>query len=177
MKPLKNINFIDFKAEYKEISKDIEESLKRVFNSGYYILGREVSSFEKKISSYIGKKYAIAVASGTDALTLAIKALRLEKADSVLMPANVYPSVFGCALSGVKVRLCDVDPDSLNINLETVNKAFTKDVKAILAVHLYGNPVDLDPIKKFAKNKGVFLIEDCAQSIGSIYKNKKTGFM
>jgi len=169
------ISFVDFKEEYKEIEQNIDNALKRVFSSGWYILGKEVEEFEKNLAKYIGVKYAVGVASGTDALTLAIKALNLKTSDAVLLPANVYPSVFGCALSGLMIKLCDVDKKSLNISLETIKKVYSKDVKVIVVVHLYGNPVDIDPIKKFAKEKNIYLIEDCAQATGSMYKGKKVG--
>lgn len=167
--------FVDFLAENREIGEDINLALERVFKSGLYILGKEVSGFEKKLASFIGTKYAVGVASGTDALTLAIKSLGLKNTDAVLLPANVYPSVFGVALSGVKIRLCDVDSESLNVTLETIKRVVTKEIKAIVIVHLYGNPVDIEPIEKFAKDRGIYLIEDCAQAAGSIYKGKRVG--
>lgn len=169
------IPLVDFKAEYKEIRKDVDAAIARVLTSGWYVLGREVSNFEKKLADYVGLDYAVGVASGTDGLTLAVKSLKLNPKDKVLIPANVYPTAFGVALSGHPVALCDVDPKSLNVNIDTIAKAFTKDVKAIVVVHLYGNPVDIEPIKKFAKGKGVYFIEDCAQALGSKYKGKMVG--
>ena len=169
------IPLVDFKAEYREIRKDIDVAISRVLGSGWYILGNEVANFEKALANYIGTKYAVGVASGTDALTLAIKALRLKPDDCVLMPANVYPTAFGVSLSGQSITLCDVDPESLNVTLETIKKAFTKKVRVIIVVHLYGNPVDMAPIKRFAKRKKVYLIEDCAQALGSKYNSKKVG--
>lgn len=169
------INLVDFKSEYKEIKRDVDAAISRVLESGWFVLGSEVAGFEKSLAHYVGTKYAVGTASGTDALTLAIKSLGLKPKDRVLMPANVYPTAFGVALSGQPIALCDADPKSLNITLSIIKKAFTKDIKAIVAVHLYGNPVDIDPIKKFAKEKGVYLIEDCAQSLGSRYKGKIVG--
>jgi len=169
------IPLVDFKAEYKEIRKDVDIAISRVLGSGWYILGSEVANFEKEIAKYIGVKYAVGVASGTDALTLAVKSLDLKPKDKVLVPANVYPTIFGVCLSGVQIALCDVDPKSLNVTLDTIKKAYTKEVKAILIVHLYGNPVDIDPIRKFARSKNVYLIEDCAQSLGSKYRGRMVG--
>ena len=169
------IPFANFFSEDETVQKEIETSIKRVLKSGWYLIGPELEEFETKLARYIGVKYAVGVASGTDALTIAIKSLGLKSSDAVLLPANVYPTVFGVALSGVKIRLCDVDPKSLNVTLETIKKAFTKDIKAIIIVHLYGNPVDIEPIKRFAKRKKVYLIEDCAQAIGAEYQDKKVG--
>lgn len=169
------IKFIDLLGEYNSIKKDINGAIQRTLDSGTYILGEEVQKFEQKFSKYIGTKYCVGLASGTDALTLAIKSLNLKKNDSILMPANVYPTVFGVALSGVNIKLADVNPNSLNIDIENIKKAYTKDVKVIIVVHLYGNPVDLSPIQRFCKDKKIYLIEDCAQAAGSMYKNKKVG--
>lgn len=169
------MKFIDLAGEYQNIKKEIDASIQRVLNSGVYILGSEVENFENRLAGYIGTKFAVGLASGTDALTLAVKSLGLKKNDSILMPANVYPTVFGVALSGVKIKLADVNAESLNIDIENVKKYYSKDVKAILVVHLYGNPVNLDPIIKFCKEKKIYLIEDCAQAAGSEYKGRKTG--
>lgn len=171
----KPIKFIDLLSEYKSIKKEINGAIQRTLDSGTYILGTEVEKFEQKFAKYIGSKYCVGLASGTDALTLALKSLNLKKGDSVLMPANVYPTVFGVGLAGVNIKLSDVNPDSLNIDIENIKKAYTKDVKAIIVVHLYGNPVDLSPIRRFCKEKDIYLIEDCAQAVGSTYKNRKVG--
>src|SRR3989339_1905601 len=171
----KIIKFVDLAGEYRNIKKEINQSVQRVLNSGVYVLGQEVENFENKFASYIGTKYAVGLASGTDALTLAIKSLSLKEGESILVPANVYPTIFGVALSGIKIKLTDVNPKSLNIDIENIKKYYSREVKAVLVVHLYGNPVDMSPIVKFCKEKKIYLIEDCAQATGSIYKNKKVG--
>lgn len=169
------VNFVDLSGEYKTIKKDVNDAISRVLQSGHFVLGDEVKSFEEKLAEFTNRKYAVGLASGTDALTIAIKSLDLTNKDEVLLPANVYPSAFGVALSGVKVRLCDVDPGYLNITLGNIKKTITQKTKAIVVVHLYGNPVDIDPIKKFTKKRGIYLIEDCAQAAGSFYKSKNLG--
>lgn len=171
----KIIKFVDLAGEYRNIKKEINQSVQKVLNSGVYVLGQEVENFENKFASYIGTKYAIGVSSGTDALTLAIKSLGLKENESVLVPANVYPTIFGVALSGVKIKLTDVNPKSLNIDIENIKKYYSKEVKAVLVVHLYGNPVDMSPIIGFCKEKKLYLIEDCAQATGSMYNNEKVG--
>lgn len=175
MKKNINVPLFDLLSQYKSISRDINSAAAMVLNSGFYILGTEVSNFEKDLSYYIGTKYVIGMSSGTDALTIAIKSLGLGKGDEVIMPANVYPTAFGVSLAGVQVRLCDVDPRTLNIDLQNIQKKITSKTKAIVAVHLYGNPVDLDPIKQFIRRRKIFLIEDCAQAGGATYKDKKVG--
>lgn len=166
---------INLAAEYKEIKEDIDKAVLRVLQSGWFILGREVEEFEKEFAKYIGVKHAVGVASGTDALTLSIKALGLGKGDGVVVPANVYPTAFGVALSGAKLELCDVDPHTLNVSAKTLEKAVTPKTRAVVVVHLYGNPVDIAPIQEFCKKRKLYLIEDCAQACGAEYGRKKVG--
>lgn len=170
-----NIPANNFVKEYKSIKKDIDTSISRVLNSGWFILGEEGKNFEREFAKFIGAKYCIGVASGTDALTFAIKALGLKADDEVLVPVNVYPSIFGIFHAGVRIRLVDVDPNTLNISPEALSRAITKKTKAIVAVHLYGTPVDFDPIKKIAKKNKLHIIEDCAQSTGALYKGRNVG--
>lgn len=169
------VNIVDLKIHYKSLENEIIDVVSKVLLSGNYVLGKEVASFEKELSTYLNVKYCVGVASGTDALTLAVKSLGLGKGDGVIVPANVYPTVFGVSLSGVDIQLADVNPETFNIDIENVKKVFNSRTKAIVAVHLYGNPVNIDPLKKFANEKGIFLIEDCAQAIGSEYEGKKVG--
>jgi dTDP-4-amino-4,6-dideoxygalactose transaminase len=170
-----NIPVFNLEVQYKALEKELDKAVKRVFNSGHYILGKEVENFEKQFAKYIGTKYAVGVASGTDALTIAIKSLDLKENDEVIVPANVYPTIFGVGLAGVKIKLADVGPKSLLVDLENIKKVVTKKTKAIILVHLYGNAVDISPIKAFAKKRKIFLIEDCAQATGASYKGKKLG--
>lgn len=168
--PITNLSLL-----YQSVKNEIDLSIKKVLKSGNYILNEEVLNFEREFGNYLGVKFIVGVASGTDALTLSIKALGLKSGDGVVIPTNVYPTAFGVSLSGVKLQLSDVDPNTLNINLENIKKAVDYRTKAIVVVHLYGNPVDLDPILKFAKDKKIYVIEDCAQAAGLEYKMKKVG--
>ncbi|OGE17876.1 hypothetical protein A2858_03625 [Candidatus Daviesbacteria bacterium RIFCSPHIGHO2_01_FULL_36_37] len=160
---------------YPEFKKNIDQNTREVLKSGFYILGEKNKKLEQRLSKYLNVKFFTTVATGTDALTIAVKALSLGKDDEVIVPANVYPSVFGIALSGVRIRLADVDEDSLNISPEAIEKTINKNTKVIVLVHLYGNPANITDIKKIAKKYNLFLVEDCAQSIGAEYKNKKVG--
>lgn len=173
--PERRVSLVDFKKEYREIGADIRQAIDRVCESGWYVLGEEVKSFEQEFAEYIGVDHAIGVASGTDAITLALKALGIKEGGGVVMPANVYPSSFGVALSGAKPQLADVDPKTLNLSVSTLERAVDKKTRAVLAVHLYGNPVDLEGISRFCKANNLFLIEDCAQATGAFYKGKKVG--
>lgn len=160
---------------YPYFKTEINHQFKKTLENGFYILGDNNRKLETKLAKYLGVKYVYTTASGTDALTLSLKALDLKKDEEVIVPANVYPSVFGIALSGAKIKLADVEPSNLNLSLNTIKKAVTLKTKVIVAVHLYGNPVDINPIKKFSRSKGIYLIEDTAQAIGGEYDNKKVG--
>lgn len=173
----KEISLVDLAADYQFFKKDINQAVMKVFSSGHFLLGEQLSNLENEVADYLDIQYSAGVGSGTDALTIAIKSLGLNSRDNIIVPANVYPSVFGVALSGVKIKLADVDPGSLNINLENVKKAVDDKTKAILAVHLYGNPVDLEPLMEFSRSNNIFLIEDCAQAFGAVYKGKKVGIL
>lgn len=171
----KKISLFNLKSEYLSIKSHIDKAISKVLLSGSYILSTEVENFEKELASYIGTKYCIGVASGTDALTLALKSLNLKEGDGVIVPTNVYPSIFGVALSGVKLQLCDVDPDTLNLSVKSLENAYNKTTKAIVMVHLYGNPVNMTKILKFARRRKLYVIEDCAQSMGATVDGKKVG--
>lgn len=169
------VPMVDFVAEYHSYKREIDSAIKRVLKRGWYILGPEVDEFEKKIASYIGVKHAVGVASGTDALTLSLKALEIAEESNVIVPANVYPTVFGVSLAGMRIKLADVDPNTLNITAETIEKAIDSKTRAVVVVHLYGNPADMDSILELTHKRGIKVIEDCAQAMGAVYKGKKVG--
>lgn len=171
----KQIPSLDLVLQYKRIKKDIDKAIKNVLKNGRFVLGPEVEKFESTLTKYIGTKYGTGVGSGTDALTIALKAIGIKNGDEVVVPANAYPTVFGVSLSGAHIQLADVDPKTLNIDLENIKKVVNKNTKAIVLVHLYGNPVDLDPIIAFSRKNKIKIIEDCAQAIGAEYKGKKVG--
>ena len=166
---------IDLSAQYRTIKPEVDKSISRVLNSGRFILGSEVENFEKDLAKYIGTKYAVGLACGTDALTLSLKAIGIKEGDGVVLATNVYPTAFGLALTGARLQLADIDPKTLNLSAETAKKAINKKTKAIVAVHLYGNPADLTSLKKLARQKGLYLIEDCAQAHGAHYRGQKVG--
>lgn len=172
---MQSVQLIDLKKQYQEIKSELDKTVIRVQSSGWYLFGSELTNFESSLASYIGTKYAVGVHSGTDALTIAIRSLGLGKDDEVLVPANVYPTAFGVTHSGVKVKLVDVDPETLLVSVESLKSGITKKTKAIVVVHLYGNSAHIAEIKKLAKKHKLYLIEDCAQAIGATYKDKKVG--
>jgi len=144
-------------------------------NKSNYWTGNECKDFEKEFSKYHNNKYSIAVSNGSVALEIALKALNLKNTESVIVSPRSFIISASCVLNlGLKPIFADVD-DNGNLNIDGIMKAFSKKVKAIIVVHLNGLPCDLDPILKFVKKNKLFLIEDCSQAHGAVYKNKKVG--
>lgn len=164
--------------QYESIKAEINSALLSVVRKGYFTLGQEVVKFEKKFAKFIGAKYAIGVASGTDALTLSLRALGVTAQDEVIVPANSYPSAFGLSQASPKLRLVDVD-NSGNMDPEKLAGAITKNTKAVVPVHLYGNPANitvvLSALKSNKYGKQISIIEDCAQAHGATIGGKKVG--
>jgi len=158
------IPFIDLKTQFQAEKDKLQPVINRVLKSGIYLMGPELEKFEKEFANYLKTKHVIGVDSGTDALTLTIKALGLTRQDEVIVPANAYPTAFGIAASNVSLRLCDVDPNTANLTPKTISSALTSKTKAIIAVHLYGLPAPMKEINKLAKKHKLFVIEDCAQA-------------
>ena len=144
-------------------------------NKTNYWTGLECKNFEKEYSNYHNVKYSLTVSNGSVALEIALKALHLKKSDSVIVTPRSFIISASCALNmGLKPIFADID-DNGNLSIEGIKKAYNKNVKAIIVVHLNGLPCDLDPILKFVKKNKIFLIEDCSQAHGAIYKGKKVG--
>lgn len=140
-----------------------------------YWTGSECKKFEKEFSNYLGNKYSVAVSNGSVALELALKALNLKKKDEIIVSPRSFIISASCTLNlGLKPVFAEVD-DNGNLNIEGIKKVYNKNVKAIIIVHLNGLPCDLDPILKFVKKNKIFLIEDCSQAHGAVYKGKKVG--
>lgn len=170
------IPLVDLKKQYSSIEGDIDLSIKRVLKSGQFILGPEVSSLEKEAAEYIGVKYAIGVASGTDALHLSLLACGIGEGDEVITtPFTFIATAEAVSYCGAKPVFVDIDINTYNIATEKIEEKITKKTKAIIPVHLYGRAADMDRIMEIAGRYKLKVIEDCAQSFGTEYKNKKTG--
>jgi dTDP-4-amino-4,6-dideoxygalactose transaminase len=169
--------------EYENLAKlnapfwdEYKLAFDNVLKSGWFILGNQVKQFEAEFASYLNVNYCIGVASGLDALELAIQALDLEKGSEIIVPSNTYIATILAILNNGHIPIL-VEPDykTYNIDPKKIPGSITKKTKAILVVHLYGKPCDMDPILEICKANGLYLIEDCAQSHGAAYKGKKTG--
>lgn len=149
--------------QYRHIEAEINNAVLSTLRQGIFTLGPEVSAFENEFAAWVDMKFAIGVGSGTDALTLALKAIDVGPKDDVIVPANSYPSAFGLSLTGARLRMTDVGEDG-NINPTHLPSVITKRTKAVVAVHLYGNPADIPAIQKVTP---IPIIEDCAQAHGA----------
>jgi len=168
------VPLIDLKAQYLSIKEEIDKAIEKVLINGNFILGEEVKKFEEEVARYIGVKYAIGVNSGTDALFLALKSLDIGNGDEVITTSfSFFATAEVISLTGAKPIFVDIRPDTYNINYKQIKDKITKNTKAIIPVHLYGQPADLDEILDIAKEYNLKVIEDSAQAIGAEYKGKK----
>lgn len=170
------IPFLDLKSPYLELKEELDEAYHRVMESGWYILGEEVESFEAAFAKYCGTKFCVGVGNGLDALHLILRAYGIGPGDEVIVPSNTYIATW-LAVSYAGAKPIPVEPriDTYNIDPERIEEAITSKTKAILPVHLYGQPADMDTINLIAKKYNLPVIEDAAQAHGAIYKGKKTG--
>lgn len=170
------IPFLDLKKINEQYEEEIVSSIKRVVESGWYILGKEVEAFEEEFAKFCNVKHCIGVGNGLDALTLIIKAYGIGQGDEVIVPANTYiASILAISANGAKPILVEPKLDSYNINPDLIEQEITKNTKAILAVHLYGQCADMKRINKIAKKYGLKVIEDAAQAHGAKYYDKRAG--
>lgn len=170
------VPFGDLKRQYEAIRAELDQAAARAMASGWYILGPEVRAFEAEFAAYCGTAHAIGVASGTDALQLALAGLQLGPGDEVITVANAgVPSTVAMLQAGTTPVFVDVDPRTCNLDPTKLEAAITPRTKAILPVHLYGRAADLAPIQEIADKHGIPVIEDCAQAHGATYRGAKVG--
>lgn len=170
------IQFLDLKTPYLELKDELDRAYKRVMESGWYILGRECEAFEKEFAAFCGTKYCIGVGNGLDALHLILQAYEIGEGDEVIVPANTFIATW-LAVSYAGAKPIPVEPDekTYNINPLLIEQAITEKTKAIIAVHLYGLPADMDSIVHLAKKFNIKVIEDAAQAHGAKYKGHRAG--
>lgn len=170
------IPFLDLAAATQEVRGGIDAAVARVLDSGWYILGPEVEAFEAEWAAYCGAAHAVGLANGLDALTLALRALGIMPGDEVIVPSNTYIATW-LAVTALGARPVPVEPDPATHNIDParIAAALTPATRAILAVHLYGQPADLDPILALARAHGLALVEDAAQAHGARYRGRRIG--
>ncbi|MBI4834565.1 MAG: DegT/DnrJ/EryC1/StrS family aminotransferase [Planctomycetes bacterium] len=173
------VPILDLKAQYQAIKGDIEKSIQPVIQSQHFILGATVENFEKEISGYINVKYAIGVASGSDAILLSFMALKIGSGDEVITtPFSFFATAGSIARLGAKPVFVDIEQDTYNLDpnkIEDYLKRNGKKVKAVMPVHLYGQCAEMDAITELSRKYNIAVVEDAAQAIGSKYKNKHAG--
>lgn len=170
------IPLIDLKIQYKNIKRKIDAAIKQVLNETNFILGSQVNILEGEVALYCGGKFAVGVASGTDALVLALTALGVSKGDEVITtPFTFIATAEAITRVGARPVFCDIEEKTYNIAEDKIEAKITKQTKAILPVHLYGHPCEMDTIISLAKKYNLKIIEDCAQAFGAEYKGNKVG--
>ncbi len=171
-----NLRMVDLVTQYRKIKSEIDEAIHRVLDSGHYIMGKEVAEFESAAAAYLNVQYAIGCASGTDALQVAMMALEIGPGDEVVTtPFTFVATTETIALLGARPVYVDIDPATYNIDPAKIEAAITKRTKAIIPVHLYGQPAEMDAVLEIANRHGLAVIEDTAQAMGARYKGKKVG--
>ena len=170
------VPYLDLKAQYQSIKPEIDAAIAGVLESSQFVLGSEVAWFEQEFAAYCGRAECIALNSGTSALHLALLAAGVGPSDEVItVPFTFVASVAAILYTGARPVLVDIDPDTFTMNPMATEAAITSRTKAILPVHLYGHPVDMDPILEVARRHGLVVIEDAAQAHGAKYKERPVG--
>ncbi|WP_457633947.1 DegT/DnrJ/EryC1/StrS family aminotransferase [Oceanithermus desulfurans] len=170
------IPIYDPRPEIAALKGEIDAAIRRVVDSGRFILGPEVEAFEEEVADYLGVRHAIGLNSGTDALVIGLRALSVGPGDEVITtPFTFFATAEAISLVGAKPVFVDIDPRTFNIDPELIPAALTERTRAIVPVHLYGQAADMDPILAIAKEHGLKVLEDTAQAFGGGYKGKKLG--
>jgi dTDP-4-amino-4,6-dideoxygalactose transaminase len=170
------VPFLDFVQPYEELKAELDEAYFRFMRSAWYILGREVEAFEQEFAVYCGVKHCIGVGNGLEALHLILRAYGIGEGDEVIVPSNTYIATW-LAVSYTGATPVPVEPDAKTFNLDParIEAAITPRTKAIMPVHLYGQPADMEPVMAIGRARGLKVIEDNAQSQGALYKGRRTG--
>ncbi|MDU7453378.1 DegT/DnrJ/EryC1/StrS aminotransferase family protein [Clostridium saudiense] len=171
-----NIPLIDLKAQYESLADELNKVTLQVLSSANYILGKNVTEFEKEFAEYVGVKHAISVGNGTDALVLALKAMGIGEGDEVITtPFTFFATAESISAVGAIPVFVDVRKDTFNIDTSKIEDKITKNTKAIMPVHIFGQAADMDEINEIAKKHNLLVIEDACQAIGGKYKGRNIG--
>jgi len=175
-RPRYRIPFIDLKEIHRRNSTALAEAVRRVVGRQWYVLGPELEAFEREFARSLRARYCVGVASGFDALTLSLLALGLDAADEVVLPANTFIATYLAVFAaGARPVLCDVDPETHNVSVETLRRAVTRRTRVVLPVHLFGSPCPMGEIRSFARKRGLHVVEDAAQAHGAQLDGRAVG--
>lgn len=172
------IPLVDLVAQYHEIQAEVDAAMHEVLENGHFILGPSCRAFEEEVGAYLGVKHCIGVASGTDALVIALRAAGVGPGDEVIVPAYSFFATAGAALLvGAKPVFVDICPGTFCLDLAQVEEQITPRTRAVIPVHLYGHPAEMDQLLEIANRSGIKVLEDNAQAFGAEYRGAKTGSM
>lgn len=173
---MKKIPLLDLQQQFSGIREEVLSAVERVLESGTYILGPEVKAFEAEVAEYVGVKYAVGVANGTDALLLALDAMGVGPGDEVITsPFTFFATAETVSRLGATPVFVDIDPKTYNIDVEQVKAKINEKTKAIIPVHIFGQPAEMDQLRELADAHGLYILEDAAQAMGSDFKGRKIG--
>jgi dTDP-4-amino-4,6-dideoxygalactose transaminase len=172
------VPLLDLKAQHASLRAASEAALRRVVEAQQFILGEEVAAFEREIASLVGVPHALGVASGTDALLLALRGAGVQRGEEVVVPAFTFFATAGAVVNaGGRPVFADIEPDGFNLDAASLERALSDRTRAVVVVHLFGQCADLDPILALAARRGIAVIEDAAQAIGATYGERQAGSM
>ncbi len=170
------VPFLDLGATYRELRGDLDAATQRVLSSGRYLLGPETEAFEAEFAAYCGGRHCVALGSGLDAIVLTLRALDIGPGDEVIVPSHTFIATWlAVTATGATPVAVEPDPDTLNVDPAAIEAAITSRTKAIVPVHLYGQPADLDAIDAIAGRHGLVVLEDAAQAHGARYRGERIG--
>jgi len=170
------VPFVDFKAHVRAMRGEIDAAVARVLDSGWFILGPEGEAFERELAAWLGARDVVAVANGTEAIQLALEGLGIGDGDEVITsPMTAAFTALAIMRTGARAVFADLDPATLNVSPAAVAAAVTTRTRALLPVHLYGHPADLDPLMALGRERGIAVVEDACQAIGAQYKGRRVG--
>ncbi len=171
-----SVPFGDFSRELLETQHELTAAFQEVLTKGRYVLGAQVERFEAEFAAWTGSRFGVGVASGTDAIGLALQALGVGPGDEVITVANTcFPTAAGILRSGATLRLVDCDPSTLQMRIEQLERAVSARTKAVVPVHLYGNAVNMPVLRQWADRRGLVIVEDCAQAAGTKLADRQVG--
>ncbi len=172
----RQVPFLDLNAQHAPLRAELDAALDRVISTSDFVLGADVDGFEEEFAFFCEVEHCVGVASGTDALALILEALEIGPGDEVITAANTFiATALAITKAGATPVLCDCDPVTRNIDPDLVEAAITGKTRAIIAVHLYGYPADMEELGEIARRRGLHLVEDACQAHGSVYRGKKAG--
>ncbi len=171
-----HVPFVDLKAQYASLKPDLDEAILKVVSETAFVSGKYAAAFEKSFAEYIGVDHCIAVANGTDAIEIALQAIGIATGDEVIVPANTFFATAEAVSNvGAIPIFVDCEPNFYNINTAKIEEKITPKTKAIIPVHLYGLPAEMDAVMEIARQHGLKVLEDCAQAHGATYKGQTIG--